>query len=84
MSSRLSMAEHQAILGLARLNWSYRRIAAELGIDRETVSQCVKAAVPEQPRVAPLRSNHAHQIIPIGQYLDKSFGGPSSATTTTK
>jgi transposase len=38
------MAEHQAILGLARLNWSYRRIAAELGVDRETVSRHVKAA----------------------------------------
>lgn len=44
MANRLTMAEHQAILGLARLNWSYRRIAAELGVDRETVSRHVKAA----------------------------------------
>ena len=28
---------------LARLNWSYRRIAAELGVDRETVSRHVNA-----------------------------------------
>jgi transposase len=47
MSNRLDMAEHQAILGLARLNWSYRRIAAELGVDRETVSRHVKAAIGE-------------------------------------
>jgi transposase len=44
MANRLKMAEHQAILGLARLNWSYRRIAAELGVDRETVSRHVKSA----------------------------------------
>jgi transposase len=44
MSNQLKMAEHQAILGLARLNWSYRRIAAELGVDRETVARHVKAA----------------------------------------
>jgi transposase len=58
MSNQLKMAEHQAILGLARLNWSYRRIAAELGVDRETVARHVKAAsldvsddptVPEPP-----------------------------------
>lgn len=29
---------------MAQLGWSYRRIAAELGIDRETVSRHVKAA----------------------------------------
>src|ERR1044071_9305185 len=44
MAYRLKMAEHQTILGLARQNWSYRRIAAELGVDRETVSRHVKAA----------------------------------------
>jgi transposase len=44
MANQLKMAEHQAILGLARLKWSYRRIAAELGVDRETVSRHVKAA----------------------------------------
>jgi len=49
MSNRLKMAEHQAILGLARLNWSYRRIAAELGVDRETVARHVKAASLDDP-----------------------------------
>jgi IS30 family transposase len=45
MSNQLNMAEHHAIIGLARLNWSYRRIAAELGVDRETVSRHVRTAV---------------------------------------
>ncbi len=53
MSNRLTMAEHQTILGLARLNWSYRRIAAELGIDRETVSRHIKSAVIEPPGAGP-------------------------------
>lgn len=44
MANRLKMAEHQAIIGLARLGWSQRRIAKELGVDRETVSRHVKAA----------------------------------------
>lgn len=53
MANRLKMAEHQAIIGLARLNWSYRRIAAELGVDRETVSRHVKASLREPPGVGP-------------------------------
>ena len=53
MANRLKMAEHQAIIGLARLRWSYRRIAAELGVDRETVSRHVKAALADPPGVGP-------------------------------
>ena len=53
MANWLAMAEHQAILGLARLNWSYRRIGAELGVDRETVSRHVKAAHRDPPEVGP-------------------------------
>jgi len=59
MSNRLKMAEHQAIIGLARLNWSYRRIAAELGVDRETVSRHVRTAVIEPPGAGPPDSNAA-------------------------
>ncbi len=43
MSNRLKMAESQLIMVLARLGWSYRRIAAELGVDRDTVSRHVRA-----------------------------------------
>jgi len=59
MSNRLKMAEHQAILGLARLNWSYRRIAAELGVDRETVARHVNTAAIEPPGAGPPESNAA-------------------------
>lgn len=57
MANRLKMAEHNAILGLARLGWSFRRIAAELGVDRETVARHVKAA-----RGDPAGSNAAISI----------------------
>jgi transposase len=43
MANRLKMAEAQSIMGLARLGWSYRRIASELGVDRQTVSRHVQA-----------------------------------------
>jgi transposase len=62
MANRLKMAEHQAILGLARLNWSYRRIAAELGVDRQTVSRHVKSALGDPPGIGPTDPNAA---IPI-------------------
>jgi transposase len=45
MANELKMAQHQAIIGLWQRGWSHRRIAAELDIDRETVSRHVKAAI---------------------------------------
>ena len=57
MANQLKMAEHQAILGLARLNWSYRRIASELGVDRETVSRHVKGSLQEATGTGPPDSN---------------------------
>jgi transposase len=41
MANQHKMAVVQAILTLARLGWSQRRIAGELGIDRETVARYV-------------------------------------------
>lgn len=44
MANRLKMAEQDAILVLARRGWSYRRIARELGVHRDTVSLHVRRA----------------------------------------
>src|SRR5215207_8394056 len=67
MANRLKMAEHQAIIGLARLNWSYRRIAAELGVDRQTVSRHVKASsLGDPPGVGPPEANAAISITGSG------------------
>ena len=43
MANQLKMAVAQAILTLQGLGWSQRRIAQELGIDRETVARYVHA-----------------------------------------
>jgi transposase len=62
MANQLKMAEHQAIIGLARRKWSYRRIATELGVDRETVSRHVRAALRGPPDSVWVDSNAAISI----------------------
>ncbi len=44
MANHLKMATVQAILALRQSGWSYRRIARELGIHRETVAGHVRLA----------------------------------------
>ena len=39
MSNRLKMANIHAIIGLLERDWSHRRIARELGVNRETVAR---------------------------------------------
>jgi transposase len=39
MSNRLKMANIHAIIGLLQQKWSYRRIAREIGVDRNTVAR---------------------------------------------
>ena len=54
MANQLKMADQQAIIALAGHGWSFRRIADELGVHRETVARYVKLSqeVPE-PDVPP-------------------------------
>lgn len=63
MANRLKMAEQQSILGLWRLGWSFRRIAAEVGVDRGTVSRHVRAAATGPPGAGPPDPNAAISII---------------------
>jgi biotin operon repressor len=42
MANRLKMAMMQALVALILRGWSQRRIARELGIDRETVARYVQ------------------------------------------
>ena len=48
MANWLKMDKHNAALGLARQGWSFRRIGAELGIDRGTVARHVRAAAAQE------------------------------------
>ena len=53
MANQLKMADQQAIIALAGHGWSFRRIADELGVHRETVARYVRlsqeAPKPEVP-----------------------------------
>jgi len=51
MANRIKMAVEHAILTLAQQGWSLRRIARELGVNRETVSRYVRLAA-EQSKPA--------------------------------
>jgi Helix-turn-helix domain len=60
MANQLTMADIQSILRLHARGWGNRRIARELGIDRETVAKYVRAAVcVSKPAKAPIGSEAA-------------------------
>lgn len=60
MANRLKMAKVNAILQLRERGWSFRRIARELGVHRDTVSRVVREAVAgADPAKVPLGSEGA-------------------------
>ena len=67
MAYLLTMAKVQAIRGLKERSWSQRRIARELGVDRETVAKYVRAGgCAPKPAKAPLGSDVAEGQAPEG------------------
>ena len=57
MANQLRMALIDSIFTLQQRGWSARRIAQELGIDRETVARYLKQRLAEsKPAIAPLGS----------------------------
>src|SRR6476646_2018168 len=58
MANRLRMALIETIISLRRRGWSRRRIARELGVDRETVTRHLRwAAQTANATVAPTGSD---------------------------
>ena len=64
MGNYLEMADKQKILALPELDWSYRRIQRETGIDRETVARLDPGRQSESARVPGPGANAAR--VPIG------------------
>ena len=57
MANRLKMAKVNAIVELREQGWSFRRIARELGVHRDTVSRVAReAAVAAKPAKVTLGS----------------------------
>src|SRR5579862_6960467 len=86
MANRLEMANIQAILQLHALQWSGRRIARHLGVDRATVSKIVRSgqAAPK-PATAPSGSEGAKPAtltpspglgLPDAPQAEAPIGGP--------
>ena len=83
MANHLNMATIQAVLQLHAQRWSFRRIATELQIDRETVSRYVRLAE-AKPVNAPTGSDAAGPADPepVGAG-DPSPGVPKPANAPT-
>jgi transposase len=73
MANVLRMAKIHAIIGLLEQGWSYRRIARELGVDRETVARYdrlrSKSAIPASGSEGTDSSNPAISTAGSGHYL---------------
>ncbi len=72
MANQLKMAVAQAILTLQGLGWSQRRIAQELGIDRETVARYVHSP--------PADSKPATNPIPGSEPVPEAIPGSKPAS----
>src|SRR6185295_10548834 len=72
MSNLLKVAMIETILSLRQRGWSQRRIARELGINRETVARHLRQPpTPPNPAIAPIGSSKTDEpsnpaIAPIG------------------
>src|SRR5579864_8722464 len=87
MSNLLKVAMIETILSLRQRGWSKRRIARELGINRETVARYLRhAPAAPKPAIAPTGSREADDsskpaIAPTGSALCGGDSKPAIAPT---
>jgi transposase len=76
MANRLKMATVQSILSLHARGWSQRRIARELGVDRESVARHLRLARESAPAA---RSDREHPEPAIAPISSPGSAGPKPA-----
>lgn len=84
MANRLKMATIEAIRGLLRQGWSQRRVARELGVDRETVARYARpgeagGALAGQAKPAISTAGRASQCDPYRPVVEGKLGAGLSA-----
>lgn len=76
MANHLKMPKKQQVLALLALGWSYRRIEAETGVRRETVSRYDQARQANAAKTFP-----GPDTPPASEGPDHSATGPPNAAT---
>lgn len=79
MANRLKMATIEAIRGLLEQGWSQRRVARELGIDRETVARYVRPGEPEASKPAISTAGRPSQCSPYRGVVESKLEAGLSA-----
>ncbi len=64
MANYLKMKQRQHITALLELGWSYRRIEAETGVRRETVSRYDRLRQSNAAKVFPGSASNAANVFP--------------------
>ncbi len=82
MANQLKMADIQSIRSLRERGWSFRRIAKELGVHRETVARYVREweGIQNRPQV-PAGSGAKPAKVPTGSGESKPAKVPAGSTT---
>jgi transposase len=79
MANQVKMAMIESIFTLYRRGWSKRRIARELGLDRETVARHLRQGFESKPAIAPIGSAEpAGESKPATSTVDFSSPGEGS------
>lgn len=80
MANQLKMADIQSILALSERGWSFRKIAEELGVHRETVARYVREAegIQNRPQL-PTGSESKPAKLPAGSRLQNRPDPPTGS-----
>src|SRR3989339_720450 len=76
MANYLKMKQRQQVIALLDLGWTYRRIEAETGVRRETVSRYDRLRQSNAAKVFPGSSSNAAKVFPGSRVPPRSTAAP--------